>query len=80
MLETGRTAGSRTFTNVAKRARNRENAPYLVFKIVQRLSRGWRALNGDPTLIQALLAGVVFKAGVIQLDLHSPADGPVRRR
>lgn len=61
-------ASVRLRTNVAKRARNRENALYLVFKIVQRLSRGWRALNGDPTLIQALLAGVVFKDGVIQLQ------------
>jgi putative transposase len=59
-------AGVRLRTNVAKRARNRQNALYLVFKIVQRLSRHWRALNGEPTLMQALVAGVVFKDGVIQ--------------
>src|SRR5207249_704108 len=59
-------ASVRLRTNVAKRARNRENALYLVFKIVQRLSRGWRSLNGDPILTQALLAGVVFKDGLIQ--------------
>jgi len=39
-------AGVRLRTDVAKRARKRENALYLVFKIVQRLGRNWRALNG----------------------------------
>jgi transposase-like protein len=65
-------ASVRLRTNVAKRARNRENALFLVFKIVQRLSRGWRALNGDPTLMRALVAGVVFKDGVIQPQPPTP--------
>jgi putative transposase len=59
-------AGVRLRTNVAKRARNRENALYLVFKLVERLSRNWYALNGGPTLTQAVLAGAVFKDGVMQ--------------
>lgn len=33
-------------TDVTKRSRNRENALYLVFKLIQRLSRNWYALNG----------------------------------
>jgi putative transposase len=35
-------AGVRLRTNVAKRARVRENALYLVFKIVERLGQHWR--------------------------------------
>ena len=38
-------AGVRLRTDVAKRARQRENALYLVFKLVQRLGRNWRALT-----------------------------------
>ena len=39
-------AGVRLRTDVTKRSRNRENALYLVFKLIQRLSRNWYALNG----------------------------------
>lgn len=53
-------------TDVAKRARNRDNALYLVFKVVQRLGRNWRALNGGPNLMQLVLAGAVFKDGRLQ--------------
>jgi transposase-like protein len=59
-------AGVRLRTDVAKRARKRENALYLVFKIVQRLGRNWRALNGGPSLMQMIAAGAVFKDGLLQ--------------
>ena len=59
-------AGVRLRTEVAKRARNRDNALYLVFKIVERLRRNWRALNGGPNLMHLVLAGAVFKDGVLQ--------------
>lgn len=58
-------AGVRLRTDVAKRARKRENALYLVFKIVQRLGRNWRALNGGPQLMQMVAAGAVFKDGAL---------------
>jgi putative transposase len=59
-------AGVRLRTDVAKRARNRDNALYLVLKVVQRLGRNWRALNGGPNLMQLVLAGAVFKDGRLQ--------------
>jgi putative transposase len=59
-------AGVRLRTDVAKRARRRENALYLVFKIVQRLGRNWRALNGGPSLMQMVAEGMVFTDGVLQ--------------
>jgi len=59
-------AGVGLRTDVTKRSRNRENALYLVFKLIQRLSRNWYALNGGPILTQAVLAGALFKDGVMQ--------------
>ena len=59
-------AGVRLRTNVAKRARNRDNALYLVFKMVGRLSQHWNALDGGPSLSQAVMAGALFKDGVMQ--------------
>ncbi len=56
-------AGVRLRTNVAKRARVRENALYLVFKIVERLGRHWRTLNGGATLMTLVLAGERFVDG-----------------
>lgn len=38
---------------------------YLVFQIVRRLSRNWRALNGAPRLMAMVAAGAVFKDGVL---------------
>lgn len=58
-------AGVRLRTNVAKRARVRENALYLVFKIVERLSQHWRVLNGGATLMGLVLAGERFVDGVL---------------
>jgi len=58
-------AGVRLRTNVAKRARVRENALYLVFKIVERLARHWRTLNGGATVMTLMLAGERFVDGVL---------------
>lgn len=58
-------AGVRLRTDVAKRARKRENALYLVYKIVRRLSNNWRGLNGGPRLMQQVAAGAVFKDGAL---------------
>ncbi len=52
-------------TNVAKRARVRENALYLVFKIVERLGRHWRVLNGGATVMTLVLAGARFADGIL---------------
>jgi hypothetical protein len=48
---------------VAKRARVRENALYLVLKIVERLSTNWRVLNGGATVMALVLAGERFVDG-----------------
>jgi putative transposase len=58
-------AGVRLRTNVAKRMRTQENALYLVFKIIQRLSNNWRSLNA-PDLVSFVLAGRTFKDGLLQ--------------
>jgi len=58
-------AGVRLRTNVAKRARVRENALYLVFKIVERLATRWRVLNGGTTVMSLVLAGERFVDGVL---------------
>jgi transposase-like protein len=52
-------AGVRLRTNAAKRMRVRENALYLVFKLVTRLSLNWRAING-PNQLLLLIAGERF--------------------
>lgn len=58
-------AGVRLRTNAAKRMRVRENALYLVFKLVTRLSLNWRAING-PNQLLLLLAGERFVDGKLQ--------------
>ena len=58
-------AGVRLRTTVAKRARVRENALYLVFKIVERLAGSWRQLNGGATLMTLLLTGARFRDGIL---------------
>ena len=50
-------SGVRLQANVAKRARVRENALYLVFKIVEGLSGSWRVLSGGATVMKLVLAG-----------------------
>jgi putative transposase len=58
-------AGVRIRTDVAKRARLRENALFLVFKIVERLAGSWRQLNGGATLMTLLLTGARFQDGIL---------------
>jgi transposase-like protein len=59
-------AGVRLRTNVAKRMGKRENALYLVFKLVGRLGQNWRALNGGRTVMTLVLAGSRFVDGILQ--------------
>ena len=58
--------GVRLRSNAAKRLRRRDNALYLVFKIVERLSRQWRTLNGGANLMALVLEGCIFKDGLLQ--------------
>ncbi len=58
-------SGVRLRTNAARRMRVRENALYLVFKLVMRLSTNWRAINGRNQL-SLLLAGERFVDGRLQ--------------
>jgi putative transposase len=58
--------GVRLRTNAAKRLRRRDNALYLVFKVVERLSGSWRTLNGGGNLMALVLAGCRFKDGLMQ--------------
>ncbi len=66
-------AGVRLRTRVAKRMHRRENALYLVFKVIERLGRNWRALNGGRTVMALVLGGEVFKDGVLQRS--RPTEG-----
>jgi len=61
-------SGVRLRTDAARRMRRRDNALYLVFKIVQRLSRNWRALNGGANLMTLVLEGYKFKDGILQRE------------
>jgi len=70
--------GVRLRTDAARRLRRRDNALYLVFKIVERLSgvlsltksSHWRALNGGANLMALVLPssreGCTFKDGILQ--------------
>ena len=49
-------------TNAAKRTRIGENALYLVFELVLRVSTNWRAINGRNQLA-LVLAGERFVGG-----------------
>ena len=57
-------AGVRLRTNAAKRMRQREAALYLVFKVITRLSRNWRARNGGRNLMALVLEGCIFQDGL----------------
>jgi putative transposase len=61
-------SGVRLRTDAARRMRQRDNALYLVFKIVERLSRNWRALNGGANLMMLVLEGHKFKDGILQRE------------
>ena len=58
--------GVRLRTDAARRLRRRDNALYLVFKVVERLSGSWRTLNGGANLMALVLAGCRFKDGLLQ--------------
>lgn len=57
-------SGVRLRTDATKRMRQRETALYLVFKVVQRLTENWRALNGGENLMALVLEGCVFQDGI----------------
>ena len=66
-------AGVRLRTQAAKRMRGRENALYLVFKLVTRLSLNWRGINA-PNQLKLLLAGHHFQDGQLLLEDTRAAD------
>ena len=70
-------SGVRLRTNASKRLRVRENALYLVFKLVLRLSLNWRGINA-PNQLRLLLAGHQFRDG--QLVLEAAAVAPALAR
>ena len=51
-------------TNAAKRMRTHQAVLYLVFKVIERLSGNWRALNGGQNLMALVLEGCVFRDGI----------------
>lgn len=61
-------SGVRLRTDAARRMRRRDNALYLVFKIMERLGRNWRALNGGANLMTLVLEGREFKDGILQRE------------
>jgi transposase-like protein len=66
-------SGVRLRTNASKRLHVRENALYLVFKLVLRLSLNWRGVNA-PNQLQLLLGGYRFHDGQVSLeDARAPA-------
>lgn len=60
-------AGVRLRTAATKRMHVRENALYLVFKLVTRLSINWRAINA-PNQLTLLIARQRFVDGKLQVD------------
>lgn len=61
-------SGVRLRTDATRRMRRRDNILYLVFKIVERLSRNWRSLNGGANLMAQVFEGCTFKDGIIQRE------------
>jgi transposase-like protein len=66
-------SGVRLRTDASKRLHVRENALYLVFKLVVRLSLNWRGINA-PNQLRLLLAGHHFRDGQLVLDPADPAQ------
>ena len=64
-------SGVRLRTNASKRLKVRENALYLVFKLVLRLSLNWRGINA-PNQLRLLLAGHQFRDGQLVLEAAAP--------
>jgi putative transposase len=69
-------SGVRLRTNASKRLRVRENALYLVFKLMLRLSLNWRGFNA-PNQLRLLLTGHQFRDGQLVLE-HVPTATPPR--
>ena len=67
-------AGVRVRTNATKRQRSRENALYLVFKLVMRLSTNWRPINGHNQLA-LLLEGERFDDGRLRRTPTTTMEG-----
>ena len=65
--------GVRLRTNAARRMHVRENALYLVFKLVHRLSLNWRAVNA-PNQLLLLVQGRRFVDGRLQLPEPAPQE------
>jgi len=66
-------SGVRLRTTVAKRIHRRENAVYLVWKVMERLGQNWRALNGGRTVMTVVLSGHRFADGILQpQDVANP--------
>lgn len=63
-------------TRVAKRARTRDGALCLVYKIVERPAGSWHELNGGFTLMTLLLAGPWFRDGTL---VEPPAGARAER-
>ncbi len=61
-------------TDATKRMQVRENALYLVFKVVLRLSTNWRPINGRNQLT-LLLAGERFVDGRLQRTQPTTMEG-----
>jgi len=68
-------SGVRLRTNATRRMKRRDNALYLVFKIVERLSRNWRSLNGGGNLMTLVLEGCTFKDGILQREKMTELAG-----
>ncbi len=66
-------AGVKLRTNATKRMHVRENALYLVFKLVCRLGTNWRRINA-PNQLDLLLAGHHFIDGKLHLDQNATQE------
>ena len=71
-------SGVRLRTDAARHLGSRENALYLVFKLVERLSGNWRALHGGENLMGLVMASCGFEDGILKrgqaYDMASAAD------
>lgn len=58
-------SGIRLRTRVARRAGRRDNALFLVFKLIDRLSINWNRLSGDPELLRLVMDAAPFEDGIL---------------
>jgi len=66
--------GVRLRTKATKRMQVRENALYLIFKLVLRLTLNWRAINA-PNQLRLLLAGHRYVDGQLIIDHRKRKEG-----